>query len=165
MVLTPEVQQATLPPDPEVRAITDQGNGGEETIDPRLAPPALQAELLRRIASEIRAARDGPFRPLSQEPVVRHRRGLSRMAARPRAVRPVGTRTLPPEQQHLDGHPDRPQMRKRPEKECQWDLRTYGRGSDGWSILDSILLGRAMLTRSELVAVMPGAAGVADPIK
>jgi len=35
------------------------------------APPGLQAKLLRRLAAEIREVRDGPFRPFSQEPVVR----------------------------------------------------------------------------------------------
>jgi hypothetical protein len=35
------------------------------------APPALQAELLRRMSGEIRAVREGPFRPIAQEPVVR----------------------------------------------------------------------------------------------
>jgi hypothetical protein len=35
------------------------------------APPRLQAKLLRRLAAEIREVRDGPFRPFSQEPVVR----------------------------------------------------------------------------------------------
>ena len=33
--------------------------------------PAVKAELLRRIAEQIRAQKDGPFRPLTQEPVVR----------------------------------------------------------------------------------------------
>jgi hypothetical protein len=45
-------------------------DGRERMIEPHPAPPSLQAELLRRIAGEIRAVRDGPFRPLSQEPVV-----------------------------------------------------------------------------------------------
>jgi hypothetical protein len=35
------------------------------------ASPKLHAALLRRLAAEIRAVREGPFRPLSQEPVVR----------------------------------------------------------------------------------------------
>ena len=47
------------------------GNGGDKEVAPEPAPPALQAELLRRITNEIRAVRSGPFRPLSQEPVVR----------------------------------------------------------------------------------------------
>jgi len=35
------------------------------------APPQVKAELLKRIAEQIRAVRDGPFLPLSQEPAVR----------------------------------------------------------------------------------------------
>ena len=37
----------------------------------REAPRQVKAELLKRIAAEIRAVRDGPFLPLSQEPAVR----------------------------------------------------------------------------------------------
>jgi hypothetical protein len=48
---------------------TDQTRG--RTTGLQDTPLALQAELLRRMAGEIRAAKDGPFRPLSQEPVVR----------------------------------------------------------------------------------------------
>jgi len=51
-------------PEGAVRGARPQG-------DPSDVPPALQAELLRRMTNEIRAVRDGPFRPLSQEPVVR----------------------------------------------------------------------------------------------
>jgi hypothetical protein len=34
-------------------------------------PPKLHAKQLRRLAAEIGAVREGPFRPFSQEPVVR----------------------------------------------------------------------------------------------
>jgi hypothetical protein len=44
---------------------------GAREASPSSAPPKLQATRLRRLAAEIRAVREGPFRPLSQEPVVR----------------------------------------------------------------------------------------------
>ena len=44
---------------------------GAREASPPSAPPKLQATRLRRLAAEIRAVREGPFRPLSQEPVVR----------------------------------------------------------------------------------------------
>ena len=34
-------------------------------------PPQIKADLLRRIADEIRSVQEGPFRPWTQEPVVR----------------------------------------------------------------------------------------------
>jgi hypothetical protein len=53
-------------------ATVDAGTGvGSPVAAGRSVPPELQATLLRRLATDIRAVRDGPFRPLSQEPVVR----------------------------------------------------------------------------------------------
>jgi hypothetical protein len=34
-------------------------------------PPQIKADLLRRITDEIRAVQEGPFRPWTQEPIVR----------------------------------------------------------------------------------------------
>ena len=45
------------------------GSAGE--VPASSAAPKLHATLLRRLAAEIRAVREGPFRPFSQEPVVR----------------------------------------------------------------------------------------------
>ena len=45
------------------------GSAGEVSTSD--AAPRLHAALLQRLAAEIRAVRDGPFRPFSQEPVVR----------------------------------------------------------------------------------------------
>ncbi len=59
-----EIQKVPAEPD----AATGPGAGEASTSG---SPPRLQATLLRRLAAEIRAVRDGPFRPLSQEPVVR----------------------------------------------------------------------------------------------
>jgi hypothetical protein len=51
---------------------TDTSTGvGAREASTSSAPPRLQAKLLRRLAAEIRAVREGPFRPFSQEPVVR----------------------------------------------------------------------------------------------
>jgi hypothetical protein len=46
---------------------------GAETIDHEASgvTPAVRVELLKRVVEQIRTARDGPFRPLAQEPVVR----------------------------------------------------------------------------------------------
>jgi len=61
---------AAAAPGADGLAAIEHADGRDRMIEPQLAPPSLQAELLRRIAGEIRAVRDGPFRPISQEPVV-----------------------------------------------------------------------------------------------
>jgi hypothetical protein len=48
----------------------ETGSGARDAASPS-TPPKLYAKQLRRLAAEIGAVREGPFRPLSQEPVVR----------------------------------------------------------------------------------------------
>jgi hypothetical protein len=51
---------------------TDAATGvGAREASTSSAPPKLHAKLLRRLAADIGAVRAGPFRPFSQEPVVR----------------------------------------------------------------------------------------------
>jgi len=64
-----EAEQRENETDPGAPAAAT-GVGAREASPPS-APPKLQATRLRRLAAEIRAVREGPFRPLSQEPVVR----------------------------------------------------------------------------------------------
>jgi hypothetical protein len=64
-----EAEQREIETGPDTRDAAT-GAGARETSTSS-APPKLQARLLRRLATEIREVRDGPFRPLSQEPVVR----------------------------------------------------------------------------------------------
>jgi hypothetical protein len=63
-----EAEQREIETGPDTRDAAT-GAGARETTTSS-APPKLQARLLRRLATEIREVRDGPFRPLSQEPVV-----------------------------------------------------------------------------------------------
>jgi hypothetical protein len=64
-----EAEQREIESGPGARDAATGARAGETAASS--APPSLQAKLLRRLAAEIREVRDGPFRPFSQEPVVR----------------------------------------------------------------------------------------------
>lgn len=64
-----EAERREIDTGPGARAAA-AATGARETTTSN-APPKLQARLLRRLAAEIREVREGPFRPFSQEPVVR----------------------------------------------------------------------------------------------
>ncbi len=64
-----EAEQREIETGPSAPVAATGAGAGE--LSTSSAPPKLQASLLRRLAAEIRAVREGPFRPLSQEPVVR----------------------------------------------------------------------------------------------